>query len=197
MKSSQWIWFLYWQLVRTEISTTFFYLYHVLGIRDLLNLISLMFSPIWRSVLIVWSYLKLKSKTTKLILLDSLLQEVVATLSHLVFQISSRDHGSYKNGEMHRRWAAGEPVPAKNQWYKQLGVRRTNKHVFGHQWLLGVQVKMAGVKAADMCLGCGKKSETSIQCTICGLWCHKEWAGISNEFLKFLEEQKKNTGFAY
>jgi hypothetical protein len=36
---------------------------------------------------------------TKLILLDSLLQEVVATLPHLVFQILSRGHGC-KNGEM-------------------------------------------------------------------------------------------------
>jgi hypothetical protein len=59
---------------------------------------------------------------------------------------------------------------------------------------------MAGVKAADMCLGCGKKlkkSETSVQCTVCSLWCHKECAGISNEFIKFLEEQKRNTGLAY
>jgi hypothetical protein len=43
-------------------------------------------------------FLETPTKTTKLILLDSLLQEVVATLPHLVFQISSRDHGSYKNG---------------------------------------------------------------------------------------------------
>jgi Pyruvate/2-oxoacid:ferredoxin oxidoreductase delta subunit len=59
---------------------------------------------------------------------------------------------------------------------------------------------MTGVKATDMYLGCGKKlkkSETSVQCTVCSLWCHKECAAISNEFLKFLEEQKKNTGLAY
>jgi hypothetical protein len=30
----------------------------------------------------------------------------------------------------------------------------------------------------------------------CGLWCHKECAGISNEFLKFLEEQKNKKTLA-
>jgi hypothetical protein len=59
---------------------------------------------------------------------------------------------------------------------------------------------MAAAKQADICLGCNKKfkkTETSVQCTVCGLWCHKDCAAISNEFLKFLEEQKKNTGLAY
>jgi TolA-binding protein len=59
---------------------------------------------------------------------------------------------------------------------------------------------MAAAKQADICLGCNKKfkkNETSVQCTVCGLWCHKDCAAISNEFLKFLEEQKKNTGLAY
>jgi hypothetical protein len=59
---------------------------------------------------------------------------------------------------------------------------------------------MAAAKQADICLGCNrkfKKSETSVQCTVCGLWSHKECAAISSEFLKFLEEQKKNTGPAY
>jgi Pyruvate/2-oxoacid:ferredoxin oxidoreductase delta subunit len=59
---------------------------------------------------------------------------------------------------------------------------------------------MTGVKATDMYLGCGKKlkkSDTSVQCTVCSLWCHKKCAAISDEFLKFLEEQKKNTGLAY
>ncbi len=32
---------------------------------------------------------------------------------------------------------------------------------------------------------------------MCGLWCHKECGGISSEFVKFLEEQTKDTGFAY
>lgn len=54
--------------------------------------------------------------------------------------------------------------------------------------------------AIDMCLACGKKlkkSEVSVQCTVCGLWCHKECSGISNDFLRCLEEAKKNTGVAY
>ncbi len=59
---------------------------------------------------------------------------------------------------------------------------------------------MAAAKQAEIFLGCNKKfkkNETSVQCTVCGLWSHKECAAISNEFLKFLEEQKKNTGLAY
>jgi hypothetical protein len=59
---------------------------------------------------------------------------------------------------------------------------------------------MARVEAIDMCLGCGKnlmKSEISVQCKVCGLWCLKECSGISNNFLKCLEESKKNTGMAY
>jgi hypothetical protein len=59
---------------------------------------------------------------------------------------------------------------------------------------------MATNKLPDIFLGCNKKfkkSETSVQCTVCGLWCHKECAAILNEFFKFLEEQKKNAGLAY
>ncbi len=53
---------------------------------------------------------------------------------------------------------------------------------------------------SDMCLGCGKKlkkSDTSVQCTQRSLWCYKECSGISNDFLRCLEEAKKNHGVCY
>jgi len=50
------------------------------------------------------------------------------------------------------------------------------------------------------CLGCGQKfkqKDTSIQCTICGLWAHKTCSGVTNELFKCLSDQFKATGRAY
>ncbi len=54
---------------------------------------------------------------------------------------------------------------------------------------------MARVKAVDMCPGCAKKLLKINISPVHRLWCYKECAGISNEFLKFLEEQKKNIAY--
>jgi len=50
------------------------------------------------------------------------------------------------------------------------------------------------------CLGCGKpvkKSGYSIACTICGLWCHKECTGLTDEVFKFIQAQFKANGVTY
>jgi hypothetical protein len=50
------------------------------------------------------------------------------------------------------------------------------------------------------CLGCSKKftkNDAAVQCTVCGLWIHKQCADISNEVFDFLDRQKKETGRAY
>ena len=50
------------------------------------------------------------------------------------------------------------------------------------------------------CLGCGQKfkqKDTSVKCTVCGLWAHKSCSGLSNEFFKCLAEQFKASGRAY
>jgi len=50
------------------------------------------------------------------------------------------------------------------------------------------------------CLGCGQKlkqKDTSIQCTVCGLWVHKSCSGVTNELFKTLADMFKETGKAY
>lgn len=58
---------------------------------------------------------------------------------------------------------------------------------------------MAPNKDTSTCLACGKKlgSGYSVQCAVCGLWIHKTCGNISDEGLRFLEEQMKNTGKAW
>ena len=63
---------------------------------------------------------------------------------------------------------------------------------------------MAKDKADKNCLSCGLafgkttgKKEAAVKCMICSLWCHKSCAGVSDEYLKILEEQLKATGVAY
>ena len=49
-------------------------------------------------------------------------------------------------------------------------------------------------------MGCGKqvkKTGYSLACTICGLWCHKECAGVTDEVFKLIEAQVKATGVTY
>ena len=63
---------------------------------------------------------------------------------------------------------------------------------------------MAKDKPDKNCLACGQsfikatgKKEAAVKCMICCLWCHKSCAGVSDEYLKILEEQLKATGVAY
>ena len=63
---------------------------------------------------------------------------------------------------------------------------------------------MAKDKADKNCLSCGLafgkttgKNEAAVKCMICSLWCHKSCAGVSDEYLKILEDQLKATGVAY
>ena len=63
---------------------------------------------------------------------------------------------------------------------------------------------MAKDKADKNCLSCGLafgkttgKKEAAVKCMICSLWCHKSCAGVSDEYLKILEDQLKATGVAY
>ncbi len=49
----------------------------------------------------------------------------------------------------------------------------------------------------DVCLGCSKKfnkSESCVKCNICGLWSHKQCAGLTDELFKMMEAQIKVTG---
>ena len=41
------------------------------------------------------------------------------------------------------------------------------------------------------------KKEAAVKCMICSLWSHKSCAGVSDEYLKILEDQLKVTGVAY
>ena len=63
---------------------------------------------------------------------------------------------------------------------------------------------MAKDKADKNCLSCGLafgkttgKKEAAVKCMICSLWCPKSCAGVSDEYLKILEDQLKATGVAY
>jgi hypothetical protein len=59
---------------------------------------------------------------------------------------------------------------------------------------------MVREKEATSCMGCSKKfnkSDTSVMCTVCGLWIHKTCADISDEVIELLEKMKKETGAAY
>ena len=63
---------------------------------------------------------------------------------------------------------------------------------------------MAKDKADKNCLSCGLafgkttgKKEAAVKCMICSLWCYKSCAGVSDEYLKILEDQLKATGVAY
>ena len=59
---------------------------------------------------------------------------------------------------------------------------------------------MAPTKDSKTCLGCStvfKKSDYSLQCTVCGLWSHKTCAGATDEMFSFLEGQMKATGRSY
>jgi hypothetical protein len=52
----------------------------------------------------------------------------------------------------------------------------------------------------DVCLGCSKKftkNDTAIQCTVCGLWIHKQCANMSDEVFDLLDKQKKESGITY
>ena len=49
-------------------------------------------------------------------------------------------------------------------------------------------------------MGCSKKftsKDFSILCTVCGLWIHKQCAGVTDEIFDFLDKQMKATGVAY
>jgi len=49
----------------------------------------------------------------------------------------------------------------------------------------------------DTCLGCSKKfnkSEACVRCNICGLWSHKQCAGLTDDLFKMMEMQIKVTG---
>ena len=55
-------------------------------------------------------------------------------------------------------------------------------------------------KDTAVCLACGKKftkTEASVQCTVCGLWAHKNCIGMSDEIFNFINAQFKQTGTAY
>ncbi len=101
----------------------------------------------------------------------------------------------------------GAEISTSEHSYKRCGGLNTRSEAdwcgWGNSSLVAGRTRRAGkvtAKQADTCLGCNKKfkkTETSIQCTVCGLWCHKDCAAISNEYLKRLEEHKKNTGLAY
>jgi hypothetical protein len=59
---------------------------------------------------------------------------------------------------------------------------------------------MVREKEAASCMGCSKKftkSDTSVMCTVCGLWIHKTCADISDEVIDLLKKMKKETGVAY
>jgi hypothetical protein len=60
---------------------------------------------------------------------------------------------------------------------------------------------MSRNKQKDTCLACNKaftKTDSCIQCTLCGLWIHhKPCSTISDEGFKFLSEQLQATGHAY
>jgi hypothetical protein len=50
------------------------------------------------------------------------------------------------------------------------------------------------------CLSCGKKctqKEAAVKCSVCGLWCHKNCSGLTNEFFNCLAEQYKATKRSY
>ena len=51
-----------------------------------------------------------------------------------------------------------------------------------------------------VCLGCSKKfnkSESSLQCTVCGLWIHKSCSGVTDEVFELIEKQLKTAGITY
>jgi hypothetical protein len=55
-------------------------------------------------------------------------------------------------------------------------------------------------KDSSNCLGCSKKftkSDTSVQCTVCGLWSHTICANVSAEVFEMLDRQKRDTGITY
>jgi hypothetical protein len=52
----------------------------------------------------------------------------------------------------------------------------------------------------DVCLGCSKKftkNDSAIQCTVCGLWIHKQCANMSDEVFDLLDKQKRESGITY
>lgn len=60
--------------------------------------------------------------------------------------------------------------------------------------------KKAPAVSADNCLACGKKCtarQSSVYCTLCAIWCHKECAAISDAVFKSLQIQMKETGMAW
>lgn len=55
-------------------------------------------------------------------------------------------------------------------------------------------------KDTALCLACGKKfnkTDSSVQCTVCGLWAHKTCIGMSDEIFNFINSQRKQTGITY
>jgi hypothetical protein len=55
-------------------------------------------------------------------------------------------------------------------------------------------------KDSSNCLGCSKKfskSDTSVQCAVCGLWQHTQCADISKEVFDFLDKQMHHTGVTW
>ena len=56
------------------------------------------------------------------------------------------------------------------------------------------------VSPDSICLGCSKKftnKDACILCTVCGLWIHKNCAGVTNNIFDFLDKQLQATGMAY
>ncbi len=50
--------------------------------------------------------------------------------------------------------------------------------------------KKATSTTAENCLACGKKctaKQSSVLCTLCAIWCHKECAGMSDIVFKSLQ----------
>jgi hypothetical protein len=55
-------------------------------------------------------------------------------------------------------------------------------------------------KESSVCLGCSKKfskTDTSVQCTVCGLWIHTVCANMSSEVFELLDKQKRESGITY
>jgi predicted nuclease with TOPRIM domain len=60
--------------------------------------------------------------------------------------------------------------------------------------------KNTATTTAENCLACGKKCtarQSSVFCTLCAIWCHKECAAMSDTVFKSLQLQMKETGMAW
>jgi hypothetical protein len=63
-----------------------------------------------------------------------------------------------------------------------------------------VKKKQPVATTAENCLACGKKCtarQSSVFCTLCAIWCHKDCAAMSDTVFKSLQLQMKETGMAW